>query len=157
MVVAASGLLVGARAEAGIYGDELAKCMVRSSTPADHIALVRWMFSSMAQHPALKAFASITPEQRETTDRNMAVLTQRLVLNDCHKEAVEGLKYEGPESMVAGFRVLGQVAARDIFSNPLVAKELAMLGLFLDKAKVAALYKEAGVAQPQPAAPMTAQ
>jgi hypothetical protein len=148
--------LLSSRAEAGIYGDELAKCMVRSSTPADHITLVRWMFNSLARHPALQAFASITPEQREATDRNVAALTQRLLLTDCHKEAVDGLKYEGGEALLAGFRVLGQVAARDTFSNPLVAKELATLGLFLDKAKVAALYKEAGVPQP-PAAPLMPQ
>ena len=149
-------LLLAPRAEAGIYGDELAKCMVRSSTADDHVTLMRWIFSALAQHPALQSMSTVTPQQRETSDRELAALIQRLVFTDCRKQAVEGLKYEGSPALTTGFSVLGQVATRDIFNDQHVAKGLATLGLFLDKGKVAALYKEAGVPQPQPPAPTTA-
>ncbi|SRR5579883_2632699 len=89
------GLLLGPRAEAGVYADDLTKCLVKSSNSEDHLIMIRWMFSAVTQHPALQSMSNVTPAQRDTYDKNMATLTERLVFGDCRKEALAGLKYEG--------------------------------------------------------------
>ncbi len=141
-------------AEAGIYADDLAKCLVKSSSADDHLIMIRWMFSAVTQHPALQSMSTITAAQHDTYNKNMATVTERLLLSDCRKESVAGLKYEGASAITAGFQVLGQVAARDTFGNPQVAQSLSGLSNSFNKAKLSALYKEAGV--PDPQAPATA-
>ena len=111
--------------------------------------MIRWMFSSMTQHPALKSISTVTPAQRDIYNRDMATVIQRMMFSDCRKEAVAGLKYEGMPALAAGFQLLGQVAARDIFGSPQVAQGLAALGTAFDKTKISALYKEAGVPEQQ--------
>ena len=41
-------LLSSPSAVAGVYADELAKCLVRSTTDADKTYLVRWLFASVS-------------------------------------------------------------------------------------------------------------
>ena len=135
-------------ASAGVYTDELSKCLVRSSTTDDQIALVRWMFSAMAMHPAVTPLASINAEQRQMLDKQAAEMMQRLILQDCRKESVEAMKYEGGGAMEAGFNVLGQVAARGLMSHPQVSQQLQGLENFVDKEKFLELGREAGLPPP---------
>lgn len=150
-----AALLFGARAEAGVYADDLSKCLVKSASVDDHATLIRWMFGALSLHPALQSMTTITPEQRDTYNTQMAALYERLIYGDCHSEAVAGLKYEGTQALIAGFQVFGEVAARDLFSNPLVTQGLSGLAKHFNAAKSSALYKEAGV--PEPSTPPAAQ
>lgn len=45
-------------------------------------------------------------------------------------------KYEGAEALQTGFRVLGQVAVRELFADPGVASGLGDLGKHIDKQKI---------------------
>ncbi len=138
-------------ASAGIYSDEMAKCLVKSSTADDQTLLVQWIFSAMAAHPAVKPMTNVTAEQQTDFNRKVADLAQRLTIVDCHKETVDALKYEGPASFEQSFSILGQVAMRGMMSNPLVATDLGALSGFMDRTKIEALAKEAGLpVPPQP-------
>lgn len=140
-------------ASAGIYSDEMAKCLVKSSTADDQTLLVQWIFSAMAAHPAVKPMTNVTAEQQTDFNRKVADLAQRLTIIDCHKETVDALKYEGTASFEQSFSILGQVAMRGMMSNPLVAADLGALSGFMDRKKIEALAKEAGlpVSPPSPA------
>ena len=52
-------------AQAGPYTDDLSKCLVNSTTESDRMALVQWIFSAAASHPAVKSIVSISEEQME--------------------------------------------------------------------------------------------
>jgi hypothetical protein len=143
------GLLLGSRAEAGVYTDDLSRCLVKFTSADDQLVFVRWVFSALTQHPALQPMSTITPEQRDAYDKNVVALFERLTFGDCRKESIDGLKYEGPSVFAAGFRVLGEVAVRGMFGDPHVAQGMAVLGKYFDKAKMSALYHEAGVPEPQ--------
>lgn len=143
-----AALLLGGRAEAGVYADDLTKCLVRSANAEDHLTLVRWMFSAFSLHPALQSLTTLTPEQRDGYNKSMAALFERLLYVDCREEAIAGLKYEGSTIIATSFTVLGQVAGRDIFSNPQVTQSMAALEKYIDKSKQNALFDEAGVARP---------
>lgn len=136
------------RAKAGVYTDDLTKCLVSHATAADRLVLMRWVFGTLTLNPALQPMSAVTPEQRETYTKNVAMLFQRLTLVDCRKEAVAGLKYEGAQSLNVAWQFLGRIAARSMFSDPHVAQGMSMLRKFVDKSTISELYKEAGVPLP---------
>jgi hypothetical protein len=139
----------GPGAWAGVYSDDLTKCLVQSSNSADHTVLVRWMFSALSLHPAVQPMSSVTSQQRDEANKQVEALFSRLLTHDCQTQAVNALKYEGTSAVGVSFRVLGQVAARDLMSDPNVEKGIGGLGvLFAADEKFRALLKEAGVGQP---------
>jgi len=47
-------------AAAGPFADDMAKCLVNSTSPADRTLLVKWIFSVIALHPDLSAMVATT-------------------------------------------------------------------------------------------------
>lgn len=126
-------------AVAGVYADDLSKCLVSSTTPDQKAVLVDWMFSAMSLNPAVAKFVSIPEEKRKEFNVNMAKLFESLLTVTCKQEAQLAVKYEGSEALSAGFNVLGQVAGRELFANPEVARGMSELDQYLDKGKLNAV------------------
>lgn len=129
-------LLPLSHASAGPYGDSLGKCFVESTTSAEKTALVRWMFIMMSLHPDVQDVGSVSPDQRNAATKDVARLFQDLLTEKCATEAKQALKYEGKSTMEASFSLLGQVAARELFSNPAVAEGLGELEKHIDEEKL---------------------
>jgi hypothetical protein len=117
---------------AGPYGDELAKCLVRSTGAADKTALVQWMFAMASLHPQVKSMAAISPERRSEATMKAAQMAQRLLTQACVNEARAALKSEGQSALEQSFNVLGQVAARELFADPNVAGGIAEFEKYID-------------------------
>lgn len=132
-------------AKAGIYTDDLSRCLVSKTTDQDKTQLVRWIFSAVSRNPAVKDLVTLSDAQRQQSTKAVAELFQRLLLDDCHKQTVDALKYEGPVAATQSFQVLGQVAARGLMSDPAVTKDVQSLTSYVDKPRWQALAKEAGV------------
>ncbi len=135
MAVSMSGLGI-APAYAGPYSDDLAKCLVESTTTTDKNALVKWMFAMAALHPAVKSIASITEVERTQSSRDTAQLFERLLTESCRTQTRQAVKYEGATALQTGFQMLGQVAARELFADPSVARGLADLENHIDSQKM---------------------
>lgn len=129
-------LLLPLHTFAGPYADALGKKLVSSTTSADKAVLVRWMFVSMALHPDLKDMASVTPKQREEANRAIGKLIMRMLTETCAVEAREAVKYEGASAIEGAFNIFGQVAGRELFTNPEVAKNLSGLNEYIDAKKL---------------------
>jgi hypothetical protein len=139
--------ICGISAQAGVYTDDLSKCLVKATSTNDRVVLVRWMFATLALHPAVRSFVSVPDAQRDTATKAAAGLFTRLLTADCRKESVNALKYEGVAAIGASFQVLGQVASRDLMSDPNVAKGMRQLGADIDSdQKLKDLLKDAGIA-----------
>ncbi len=123
-------------AYAGPYSDGLARCLVESTTTADKNALVKWMFAMAALHPAVKSIASITEAERIQSSRGTAQLFERLLTESCRTQTQQAVKYEGAAALQTGFQMLGQVAARELFADPSVARGLADLENHIDSQKM---------------------
>ena len=123
-------------AQAGPYSDDLAKCLVESTTAADKNALVKWMFATAALHPAVKSIASVTDAERARSTRSTAELFVKLLTESCRAQAQQAVKYEGATALQTGFQILGQVAARELFADPNVAQGLAELEQYIDSRKI---------------------
>ena len=142
--VLAAGL-TGQPASAGPFADELSKCLVGSSSTDDRVLLVQWMFAALSLHPAVQPMVSVKADQRDVATKKAGVIFSRLLTENCRKESVAALKNEGNSAIGVAFGVLGQVASRDLMSNPNVEKGMGDLGSQLEgDAKLGALLKEAG-------------
>jgi hypothetical protein len=141
-----AGLLAAGSAGAGPYSDDLAKCMVRSSTPADRAEFVKFLFSALAQHPDVASMAKISPQQMEAASRASGELVQRLLLQSCRSEAHQAIRYEGVQSIYFGFQFYGQAMAAELIGNPIVAAKMKDLNNYLDADKFKAFADEAAAA-----------
>jgi hypothetical protein len=133
-------------AHAGVYGDDLSRCLVKSTTSEDQVAFMIWMFSALGSHPAVKSYTTFTDAQRDAASAKAAGLMQRLMVEDCRKETIAGIRYEGQTAVLSAFNIFGQAAVRDLMTDPAVTKSLEALGEHVDETKFEALAKEAGQA-----------
>lgn len=147
--VALAGALAAPNlASAGVYADDMSKCLVHSTNEADQAQLVGWLFAAISSHPSVKPMTSLTNAQRDAAIQKAGSLMQRLMLVDCRKETVNALKYEGTGSIGQAFSVLGQAAMRGLMTDPSVAEGMAGLGKSLDETKFEEMLKEAGISSP---------
>jgi len=124
---------------AGPYADDMAKCLVKSTSTEDRTLLIRWMFSAMALHPDVASLALVSKQQRDEITKRTGALFQRLLLESCKAETKEAVQDEGPQTVQYAFQVLGQVAARGLFTEPRVADSVKDLGNSVDQEKIKAL------------------
>lgn len=149
--IAALGLLVLAMvapagpAAAAPFTDALSRCLVERTTPADKADLSKWIFASLALHPSVDEFVSITPAQRAAFDTQAGRLMVRLLTVDCRKETVAALKYEGQGAISSGFEVLGGAATTELMSDPAVTAGLENFSKSVDLDAMNGVLKEAGL------------
>jgi hypothetical protein len=126
-------LAVSVSASGGIYTDDLSRCLVESTTEADRVNLVKWMFTAASAHPAVQPLAVVSSEDVESANREMAELIVRLLADACREEAQKATKYEGASTFEASFGILGQVAGKELFASPEVGAALSGLEAYLDE------------------------
>lgn len=148
IAVFASLLLVGSPALAGPYSDDLAKCLVASTSSDDRVALVRWMFTSFAAHPDVAPLSAATTAQVDAIDTQVGAIFTRLLTQSCREQTQAALRYEGSAAIETAFQVLGQVAAKELGTNPAVQKRLAALGEKIDQRAIEALVQAPATTQP---------
>jgi hypothetical protein len=129
-------------AVAGPYTDALSMCLVRSTTEADKNLLVQWIFATIALHPQVASMAAVSYEQRDALNEGFASMAMNLLTDTCVKETREALKYEGSSALETSFGVLGEVATRELFTNPEVATGLAELGKYMDEDRFQSILTE---------------
>ncbi len=132
-------LIFSSNAFAGVYADKLSECLVDSTTTQDRITLVKWMFSAMSLHPAVRSISMVSPAQLDSANKNIAELFMRLLTKSCKDETKKALKYEGRSTIQNSFRILGQVAGRELFSNPKVLKGISGIQKYIDANKLKSL------------------
>jgi hypothetical protein len=129
-------------AHAGPFGDDMARCLVESTSKDDRIALVRWMFAAAAANPAVAPIAKVSPQIMDDANATMGALVTRLLTDSCKEKTKKALKYEGAATLQLSFQVLGQVAAGELFAGPEVKKAISGLEGHIDSKKFEALKAE---------------
>ncbi len=137
--IAIVALLVVAEAQAGIYSDDMARCLVKSTSPEDKTALVRWVFAIASLHPGVADVAAMSAKMREQTDRTVAALFERLVTEDCRTESQDAMRYEGPDAFEQSFQVLGEVAMTELMAHQAVGAGFQAFTQYIDESKFEAL------------------
>jgi len=136
-------LLVTNSAWAGVYTDDLSKCLVENTSSDDRTALVKWIFTAASAHPAIQSLSTATAADLEAANEVTGALFTRLLTESCKLPAQKALRFEGPATFQLSFTVLGQVAGAELFSNPAVTQNMAGLEKYVDPKKLEALRAEA--------------
>jgi hypothetical protein len=131
-----------APALAGIYSDELGKCLVDSTTKDDRVDLMRWLFVAASHHPAVKPIASVSPAQQQESDKQAGALFMKLLTVSCKTQTQKALRGEGLVTIKLAFEVLGKLAGQELFSSPEVVGNLQGLAKYIDADKIKALASE---------------
>ncbi len=117
---------------AGPFSDDLAKCLIESTSVKDRAVFVRWMFAAGAAHPAVQDLVAVSPEQLDLANKDMADLSMLLLADLCRDETKQALQYEGAIAFQTGFKTLGEVAGQELFSSQEVAAAMAGYEAYLD-------------------------
>jgi hypothetical protein len=126
-------------AQAGVYSDDLAKCLVKSTSLDDKANLVRWIFAIAALHPKVSDITSLSSDAREGMNRGAANLFERLLTESCRTQSQEAIRYEGAIAMQQSFQVLGQVAMQELMTDKSVSQGFEGFAKYLDRSKLEAL------------------
>ena len=135
-------------ASAGVFSDDLVRCEVNAATAADRALLGRWIFIVAGANPAFADLIAISDAERQQSNRLVASLFERLLLRDCRREAVAALRNEGAPALAQAFQTIGEVAGREMVSSPASMASAGEIDHYLDGAGLAALRREAGIADP---------
>lgn len=133
-------LTISINTYAGVYTNELSKCLIDSTSTRDKMVLVKWIFSALSIHPVIKPMTSISKIQSEKINKNLANLFTRLFTESCDTEIKKALKYDGEVAIQESFELLGKIAVQELFSNSKVEKELSSLIKYFDKKKFKHLF-----------------
>lgn len=137
--LAAALSLGAAPAHAGVYGDDLSKCLVASTSDADRVLLVKWIFSAMALNREISGYVAMPAEMRQDINARTAALYTRLLAESCAAQTRDAARYEGAEAIGNAFQLLGQVASQGIFSDPAVNAGMLEMTNLIDTAKLEAV------------------
>lgn len=150
IILAASlfAMFSGSAAQAGVYSDDLSKCLVSSTTTQERTDLVRWIFATAALHPEVSDVVSVSAEKRTEMNRSAADLFMRLLTEACRKQFRDAMKYEGEQALRVSFEVLGQVAMRSLLDDPAVTKGFGELDLMIDQEKIKSVVSSEEPEQP---------
>ena len=132
----AGNALTPSPALAGPYTDDLSKCLVANTTESDKTTLMTWIFAAISLNPTVAPMAHITPAKRKQINADMGKLFMSLMTETCRSQSQAAYKYEGNSALETSFSVLGQVAGRELFSSPEVAKGMGELDAQIDKKKL---------------------
>ncbi|NUR46230.1 MAG: hypothetical protein HOP91_08780 [Sphingomonas sp.] len=143
--MALASVAISGQARAGVFADDLSRCLVTKTSEADQNVLMRWLFSAFALDPTLGPLTKITPDQRKQFTKDAAGVYNRLILVDCRAQTIAALKNESGDAIGPAFNTLGQSTAKHLFQSPAAVEELKQLGESFDAQGLKKLGKEAGV------------
>ena len=110
--------------QAGQYSNNFANCLMQKTTERDKVVLVRWAFSAMAHHSALKEEFNIPKSKFTKHEIAVADYVQYMLGTVCFKETKNVLKYEGDEAFLKAFEMLGEIAFLSLMEEATVSNAL---------------------------------
>ena len=117
---------------AGQYSDKFANCLMQKTTDRDKIVLVRWAFSALAHHSALRDELNIPKSKFTKHEIAVADYVQYILGTVCFKETKNVLRYEGDEAFLKGFELLGEIAFLSLTNETAVAEALENYVIHID-------------------------
>jgi len=108
----------------GPFGDEMARCLVSSTSNRDRNKLIKWIFRVYGDHPEVSYMVDLSDREKNIIDKDVADIFTRLLSKDCIDESKKAKKYEGDNALFTAFEVLGRVAANGISKNPNVERSI---------------------------------
>lgn len=123
-------------AQAGPKAEALGACLGDSTTGKDRKDLARWIFVAMSAHPDIKPLSNVPDATRTEADAGVAQLLTQLLTERCRAQAREAVQQEGSAGIVTAFQKLGELAMKELMSNPNVGAAMSGFERHIDRAKL---------------------
>lgn len=123
-------------ANAGPTVDQLSNCLERSTTTADKTTVMQWTFVALSAHPDLKAYSNVSAQQKESLDKNLASVLQRILVEQCSAQTKAVIQADGIQAVGESFQQLGQITGEEIVKNTEVKQQLNGLLRYVDLNKL---------------------
>ncbi len=127
---------------AGPFNDKLAICLVESTSEADKVTLMRWIFGAMSRHPKVEDLSEVSPAQAAQMNKAVADLFVALLTDRCVAETQQAVEYEGAAVIASSFEVLGKVAMQGLMADAAVNEYISGLDDNLEPGKLEAILKK---------------
>lgn len=128
--------LVSNSANAGLFSDDLSRCLVQSTTDTDKVSLVKWIFTMASQHKEVRSLSNATKVDIDALNKQTATLFTRLIVDDCNTQTRAAMINEGPLSIQVAFQTLGQVASMQLFNDPEVNTAMEGIRKYIDNDRI---------------------
>lgn len=130
-------------AVAGVYGDDLARCLVETTSDSEKVMLAQWIYTVISVHPSAAALAEVSDADRTAVARQAGKVFETLLTDSCREQTAKVVKYEGADALGDSFKVLGEIAMTTLLTNPVVAAESQSFVKYVDEAKLNAVFADA--------------
>jgi hypothetical protein len=108
-------------------------CIQRSTSEADNVVAIRWMFVAIAHHPSVSTMARVSDADRIDANRAMGALFNRLILQDCRAESRAAITADGERALEGAFSAFGERAMTQIMGHPDVTASIAEMATYFDR------------------------
>jgi hypothetical protein len=122
--------------------DALRSCLADSTSGKDRKDLAKWVFLSMAAHPAMKQHVGPgTEAAAEESSQTVALLFQRLLTTSCVTETKAVFKVgQGAQAIQLAFQGLGQLAMQELMTDKSVQDSMGKLERYVDQKRIAEVF-----------------
>lgn len=130
-------------ASAGPFTDSLSRCLVVSVDTRDKTDLMNWMARLITEHPEIKNSVGEVYSDIEAVKSDVAVarLFEKLLTVNCRQEAIEAVRYEENIALEESFKVLGQIAMRDLMADPSVSAVMEQFTKYIDESRFVEIFE----------------
>ena len=128
---------------AGPFTDEFSRCIVTKTTSQEKTDLVKWIYVTISFHPQLSDMSNLSSEDVEMVNIRVADYMTNVFAYKCNKELIEAIKYEGENSVVTAFELLGEIAISEIMVDEGVSIASEFFTQYLDETVIAEALSEA--------------
>lgn len=100
----------------------------------DRLTTARWTIVALAQAPQLSDAVVVDPAKKDAADREMAALFTRLLTKDCAAQSRNLFKTGDRAGFEAAGRVLGEIAMRELTTNPKANESMMAFAAYINEA-----------------------
>ena len=108
---------INLNAYAGPFTDDFAKCLVTKTTNQEKKDLVKWIYVTISFHPQLNQMSNLNAEDVEMANIRVADYMTNVFAYKCNDELNQAIKYEGEESILYAFELLGELAMGELMQD----------------------------------------
>ena len=132
-IAAAICTLFSPTSQAGPFSDQMARCIVDKTTQPEKIMFMQWLYAGMSKHPNLAGMSTISDSQGIRFSQLTADIVIDLMTDRCGHETKQAMRYEGENAAASAFKILGQVAMKELMVDQDVNSFISGLGRYIDE------------------------
>tara|TARA_B100000900_G_scaffold402312_1_gene408029 strand:+ start:219 stop:662 length:444 start_codon:yes stop_codon:yes gene_type:complete len=117
----------------GPFSDEFSRCIITKTTSQEKTDLVKWIYVTISFHSQLSEMSNISSKDVEIANIRVAEYMTNVFAYKCKNEMLDAVEYEGEESATQAFKLLGEIAMREIMSEQNVSFASELFIQYLDE------------------------